>query len=313
METLVFKPIFRDCIHETGFPLCTTSVKLYVVSHGWPCWLALALALWLLLVRVFFPRAFHDLFLSLGWNTGISIWEDVGGFWELNMFPPDVTVFALGPIKFLTEVQSKLSYHWGGFVFAIDVPFDQCRLRDLYRRYNCWAIKHVCFGLSSTTVSQADFGSVTLACHYLCFHFILSKRKVGVPCVPWTLLHILIAAKKSDGWGWWTKIDPPAPLVGTVPRAPIMVNDLLWHEGLYEIHLPSTEIAQPCVFKSTGWTKGGLSASKLMHAFNTPLALFCLILEGNRLPLCSLACSLSPRVVTAIFNTIWCESYRGGG
>ena len=108
METLVFKPIFQDCLRKTVFPPCTTSVKLYVVSHGWPCWLAPALALWLPLVRVFFLRAFHDLFLSLGWNTGISIWEDVGGFWEVNMFPPDVTVFATGPIKFLVEVRSKL-------------------------------------------------------------------------------------------------------------------------------------------------------------------------------------------------------------
>jgi hypothetical protein len=104
METLAFKPIFQDCIRETVFPLCTTSVKLNVVSHGWPCWLVLALALWLPLVRVLFPRAFHDLFLSIGWNTGISIWEDVGGFWKLNMFPLDVMVFASGPIKFLAEV-----------------------------------------------------------------------------------------------------------------------------------------------------------------------------------------------------------------
>jgi hypothetical protein len=243
METLVFKPIFQDCIHETVFPLCTTSVKLYVISHGWLCWLAPALALWLLLVRVFFLQAFHDLFLSLGWNTGISIWEDVGGFRELNMIPQDIRVFALGPIEFLAEVRSKLSYHRGGFVFVVDVPFDQCQLHNLYRQYNHWDIKHMHFGLSSTTVSHADFGSMTLACHYLCFRSISSKRKVGVLCVPWTLLHILNAAKKLDGQGWWTKINPPAPLMGAMLRAPIMVDGLLWREGLYNVHLPSTEIS----------------------------------------------------------------------
>jgi hypothetical protein len=49
--------------------------------------------------------------------------------------------------------------------------------------------------------------------------------------------------------------------------------------------------------------------SKFMHAFDVPLALF---LEGDRLPLGSLACSLLPWVVTAIFNTIWSETYGGG-
>jgi hypothetical protein len=117
------------------------------------------------------------------------------------MFPPDITVFASGPTKFLAKVRSKLLYHWGGCVFAVEVPFDQCQPGNLYQWYNRWAIKHVPFGLLSTTVSHADFGSVTLACHYLCFHSISSKRKVGVPCIPWTLSHILNAAKKLDGWG----------------------------------------------------------------------------------------------------------------
>jgi hypothetical protein len=161
-------------------------------------------------------------------------------------------------------------------------------------------------------VSHADFGGVTSARHYLCFRSISPKHKVGVPCVPWTLSHILNAAKKSDGRGWWTKIDPPAPLVGAVLRALTMVDSLLWCKGLYNVHSPSTEVARPCVFKSSGWTKGGLSASEFMHAFDVPLALFRLILEGDRLPLGSLACSLLPWVVTAIFNTIWSESYGGG-
>jgi hypothetical protein len=66
---------------------------------------------------------------------------------------------------------------------------------------------------------------------------------VGVQCVPWTLSHILNAAEKLDGRGWWMKINPPASLVEAVPRAPIVLDGLLWHEGLYNVHLLSTEIA----------------------------------------------------------------------
>jgi hypothetical protein len=132
-----------------------------------------------------------------------------------------------------------------------------------------------------------------------------------VQCVPRTLAHILNAAKKSDGRGWGTQIDSPDPVREGLLQAPIVMDGLLQKEGLYDVHTPSMEIAWPCVFKLSGWARG-LSARELLHVYDTPSTLIQPILEGSHLPLSAIAHSLSPRVVTSLFYTIWSDNYGGG-
>ncbi len=119
-------------------------------------------------------------------------------------------------------------------------------------------------------ISHADCGGIT-------------SRVVDVPCVPRCLGHLVNAAKKSDGRGWWAPLDAPPDQFGPHVHTPLMVDGLLRCEGLWDVHNPLVNVAGPCVFKSMGWARGGLSAVKFLHAFNVPLALFAPILMGNAL------------------------------
>jgi hypothetical protein len=91
------------------------------------------------------------------------------------------------------------------------------------------------------------------------------------------------AVEKLDGRGWWAPLDDPPDRFGPHMHTPLMVHWLLQCEGLWDVHNPLVNVAQPCTFKSIGWARGGLSAIKFLHAFDVPLALFVPILTGNTL------------------------------
>jgi hypothetical protein len=153
----------------------------------------------------------------------------------------------------------------------------RCRLSQQHAK---WSIKHTSLGLLSTVVSHADCGGITLARHYICFRNAGRDGVVDVPCVPQCLGHVVNAAKKSDGKGWWAPLKAPPDLFGPHMHAPLVVDGLLRCEGLWGIHNPSLDIARPCIFKATGWACSGLSVVKFLHAFDVPLVLFAPILVG---------------------------------
>lgn len=194
-------------------------------------------------------------------------------------------------------------------MFSVTVNFDACSRRDLRRRYARWALDHVQLGLSSTIVNHADFGGVTSASHYICFRNISKEGVIYVPCTPRCLSHVLNAADSPERT---SEIPAPMALTGPHPRAPIVVDGLLRQEGLFDVHLPGALLARPSCFKKTGWVRGKLTAKEFLHAHDVPLSLFPAILAGDRSgSLRAIGASLSPVVITAVFNTIWSSKFGG--
>jgi hypothetical protein len=135
---------------------------------------------------------------------------------------------------------------------------------------------------------------------------------VEVPCVPRCLAHIINTAEKSDAKGWWYA---PNNLVGPHLPDPVVARGLLHCKRLWDVHNPSTNIACPCIFKSTVWAQGSLLAAKFLHAFDVPLSLFGPILAGaaSPQPFLAIAQCILLIVVMAVLHAIWGHVQRGGG
>ena len=107
-------------------------------------------------------------------------------------------------------------------------------------------------------------------------------------------------------------MEAPLPLVGPLPREPIISGGLLHRDGLLDVHSPTREIMRPSVFIASGWVRGRLAAMEYLHAYNIPLALFPAILASERSPLGAIGKSLSSLLVTTLFHAIWSENFGGG-
>ena len=94
-------------------------------------------------------------------------------------------------------------------------------------------------GLGSSVVHHANCGGVTLAAHYVCFGNIFNKPTIYVPCVPRILSHIINPAEKTI---WRSQVEAPLPLVGPLPREPIITGRLLRQDGLLDVRRPTWEI-----------------------------------------------------------------------
>ncbi len=72
----MIKSNFQDVVRQVVCPLHVEG-GIVVISQGWPCWLAAALALGLPVVDVFCPQHYHRLFLSAGWNLENVVFHDL--------------------------------------------------------------------------------------------------------------------------------------------------------------------------------------------------------------------------------------------
>ena len=164
-------------------------------------------------------------------------------------------------------------------------------------------------GLGSSVIRHANCRGVTAAVHYVCFGNISNKPTIWVPCVPRILSHIINPAEKTIRR---PQVEAPLPLVGPIPREPIISDGLLRRDDLLDVHSPTREILRPSVFVASGWVRGCLAATEYLHAYDIPLALFPAILASERLPLGAIGKSLSSLLVTTLFHAIWSENFGGG-
>ncbi len=304
---------FCKAVCQVVHPLCV-DCNICVVSLGWLCWLPPIHALGLLLSGVYCPKFFHHFFLSAGWKINPLMLHDINKFQAITLLPQESAVLSSGPIEFLDNLQSCLMPPYTVFLYAVNLAFNWVHCHDLNRRYAKWSIKHASLGSWSMVVSHANCGGIMLACYYICFRNAGHDGVMDVPCIPWCLGHVVNAAKKSDGKGWWLPLEAPPDLFGLHMHAPLVVDGLLRCEGLWDVHNPSLDILRPCIFKATGWACGGLLVVQFLHAFDVPLALFAPILTGkaSRRPLGLIVWCILMWVVSTLLHTIWSSGDKGG-
>jgi hypothetical protein len=163
-------------------------------------------------------------------------------------------------------------------------------------------------GLTSSIVTHAEFGSVTLAFHLLSYWGVDAAVFSPWGALPWVLRHIL---------------DPAAPnaaeeaarptLLKTISRASIVSKGALQSEELLNVFWPQLRVLCPCVFKQSGWAYRHITARKHLRAFDTPLALDDALLGRcrERLIRSLLPQSITPLVASAMFHAMWMT--LGGG
>jgi hypothetical protein len=149
-----------------------------------------------LLAGVHFPGKLHELNDIGNWALEGLVWEDVEEFFSNGV--PVITlhsfVLTSGETSFLDQVMGQLDGFGGSFLFAVVVHFEKWQRRDLLWRYKRWALDQLYPGLLSSTLRHANFGGVTSAVHYICYHNLGVSGGIMVPCVLRTLQHILNAA-----------------------------------------------------------------------------------------------------------------------
>ncbi len=108
-------------------------------------------------------------------------------------------------------------------MYATDIVFRGPRPRDMVRLLEAWIDLCHRQGLDSCVVHHANFGGVTSGFH------LVSSRRVDVtafrppPALPQILMHILNAATPDSLRG----IEPPPPIDGPIPCAPIVRDGML--------------------------------------------------------------------------------------
>ena len=159
-------------------------------------------------------------------------------------------------------------------------------------------------GLRHYLVRHAEFGGATSATHQIVFRGVSKQAFQPVARVPQVLKHLLGSAAP----GRFPSIDAPVDLVGSVPRAPIMVDGLLRQEGLLDVFHQGRLVACSSVFSATKWVMRSLSPYELLRAFDFPITLDTRLLSrcqmGQQLPF-QMEESLSPLVVVSIIGSLW--------
>lgn len=149
-------------------------------------------------------------------------------------------------------------------------------------------------------VRHANFGGATNGSHMLWFKGIRSTVFNPPAGVPRTLKHLLNAAAPTQA----EAITRPPAIQGAIARTPLVVEDLLRREGLYDVHRPMLLIACPSGFTPTKWVGRRLTCYETLWAFDVPISMDTAF-EAN-VPV-ALQRTITPLVVTAIFGSLWAE------
>ena len=284
--------------------------SLFVVCHGWPCWLPSILSLRLSLIGAFFPEDFHKYFPPLpstSWGT-IAAW-----YREVSFPPKSCIVLASGSFEFFRRsILPKLSTLRGPLVFAMDAP---PVTHSKSKAFRFWARKEFeKLGLQTDVMHHSEFGGASNASHLLAY-------SSGVPnsifrpglMVPRTLKQLLDSTVK----GAFTEIPPP-PAIPNPARRPILVEGRVMREGLYDVARPRATVACPSVFSTTKWVARQLTTREILRVFDLPVSMDRFLLpDGDQRAqvhaalVAGIRASLSPLVITNVFRAWW-GMIRGG-
>ena len=296
----------RGAVIRTMIPTYSVPHPIVMVSQGWPCWLSTALSLSLPIERVYAHSMFESMFSTPSNNKLTPDWYGLGDLTSLS----DVNhafILGSGSYDFLEQLPRDIPKSCRGFMFAVDVDVSRyARERDFDRQLGKWRRQLSDAGLDSHILAHTAFGGVTNA------KFLMASRGFSGDCfvacdgLPRTLGHIINAASS----GFHAEIKPP-PSHGIVARAPIVIDDLLQRDGLFNVFTPGRRIACPSVFSNTKWVRRELTPKEKLRMWDVPLIMDKRVLEGGALSL--LENRLPPLLVSSIFRSEWSDISAGGG
>ena len=276
-----------------------------MIGQEWPCWLTTVLALKLPVLEVYMSPEFGNVFTGVPYSRleSLDVMKYVPHAWN------ECTVLASGSHEYLSFLLTKLRYHEGPFIYSTDIVFKGRRPRDVKRLYQAWTSLHDGQGLCSRLVSHADFGGVTSAIHLVSYKGIDDSVFDAPPVLPRRLEHVINSASPDSA----RAIPTPDPLTVSGARCPVVENDLLHCDGLYDVFRPELCVACRCVFKTTDWAARPLSATEFLRAFDSPLDMDSALLDPcrERRMRSVLPRSIAPSISSAIFCSMWSNNSGG--
>ena len=293
--------VVRRSVHRIKLPYAVV-----VVASQWPCWLIPVLSLRLPLAGAFFPRHLHALFKApTSWSPPrlMTKWATYEDFLSATLPDMPLIVLASGQGGKLNEVLARIKHHKSVFMFAMQTPFLKSKPKDTRRFWYRMRKLVSSRDVQGSTVVHADFGGATSAGHQIFHRNVASRGLHPSACVPRVLKHLLNSASK----GKFEAMETPPPIDGDLPRAPVVVDQLLRQEGLLDMYHRMRLVACPSVFSKTKWVKRLLTPYELLRAFDIPITMDAVLLpkcSGAVLPF-GIEDSVSPLVITSILSRLW--------
>jgi hypothetical protein len=212
-------------------------------------------------------------------------------------------------------VGGKLSDHAGPIFFCLDTMFTGRQVRDVTGATRKAALGWACFGLSSKTVTHADFGGVTSASHIVGFCHINVAALCPRDPLLCTLSHVINLALRTFS----REIPPLTSLSDKKPWAVINVaisstkpSEMVQHPGgLLNIIQAREDLGCRSVFNKSGWVRCPLTTSEFLRAYNVPLCMDTLLVDDNHTRN-MIVRGLSLLIATLIFRDIWFVGHGGG-
>ena len=288
-------------------PMYHSPHPISVIAQNWPCWLSTVISLALPLQQVFVQERFHNMFPVPKRYKLSPSWHSLEHLPALCLTSPTF-VLGSGSIEFLEELTfaTDILQAAAGIWFAVDVDFNRYhRERDLKRQLSTWRLRMEKLGFQCSIVHHADFGGVTNACHLIGakgFEHVHVDSSDGLPR---TLSHVINPAAS----GRFVEIDVPPPLC-TVDRRPIVVDNLMRKEGLFDMTSQTVLVACPSVFVATRWVKRKLTHTETLRMWDVPLNMDQQLVDVDIVKL--LGRSITPLVVSAIIRASWSKPVEGG-
>lgn len=295
-ETLVLRNAVRQPVLKYEVPH-----PILVLAQRWPCWLVSIISLRLTVVGAYFPTHLHKFFKR---PTVLSSWASVEAWMELvPVLPQPVIILGSGSLDFFKSTflhQKTVSQQ--PFVFVVDSDFSKINPRRVgaYLSHTQQVVES--WGFSAKTLRHKHFGGASNAVHVVIFNQVPSSVFNPGHIMERTLKHLLEPATR----GRFKSIPEPPPLQGSASRDPIVVDNLLRKEGLYDVHHPLRPIAIPSVFSGTKWVARTPSLKELLRIFDIPVSMDKHIVphQNSYLPF-GIAETLSSVVITTIFRNWW--------
>ncbi len=260
-----------------------------MLAQDWPCWLAPVLALGLNIASAFVTTLFCPFFSPFVSFEDNILWRSRDDWHTMIYWPTkwdNHVLLMSGSVLFLDSLLGgKLSNHIGPILFCLDTVFTGRRVRNVTGAVRKAALGWACFGLSSKTVTHADFGGVMSASHIVGFCHI--DVAALCPCNPLlcTLSHVINPALRTFS----QKIPPLTSLSDPPPRAVINVaisttklSEMVQHPGgLLDITQAWEDVGCRSVFNKSGWVHCPLTASEFLRAYGVPLCMDMLLVDDN--------------------------------